>query len=385
MNGLVLSGGGARGAYEAGVLYYLYVAGSSALREQVKFEVLSGTSIGALHAGALAAGIHEPATAARQIASLWRTLSVEQLLQLQLRDLFGLSRWLLGRSGRESLFPGGPVARLLEGAVDWGQLQRNLRARRLEAISMSCCQVPTGKTFIFYETADQQRRTFSRDPQSVAQLTRLSATHAQASAAIPFIFPSVLIDGIPYVDGALRQNTPLSPALRLGADRVLLIGLSRSRELPTPRSPREWRRRLASPAFVLSTVLHTLTLEQVDHELLRLEQLNQLLRVDPPLASRLNTHLADHRGARYREIPTLNLRPSKSLGGLAADYLRGQRRRSQPFMRRFLKLLAQLEGGDVADLASYLLFEGDFCDQLINLAIEDTHRRRDELARFFES
>ena len=100
LTGLVLAGGGARGAYEAGILYYLYVAGPRALREQVRFEVLSGTSIGALHVGALAAGMHHPERAVEQILQLWRGLSLEQLLQLQLRDFFGLRRWLLGRSGR---------------------------------------------------------------------------------------------------------------------------------------------------------------------------------------------------------------------------------------------------------------------------------------------
>ena len=124
--GLVLSGGGARGAYEAGVLYYLFVEAPEELRARVRFNVLSGTSIGALHATALGAGLHDPERQMRRVVNVWKSLSVEQVLSLQIQDLLSLSRWVLGRSKQQSIFPAEPIEALLSNMVNWEQLHLNL-------------------------------------------------------------------------------------------------------------------------------------------------------------------------------------------------------------------------------------------------------------------
>ena len=388
--GLVLAGGGARGAYEAGVLYYLFVDGPSELREIARFNVLCGTSIGALSVSALASTMHQPSIGIRRLAEIWRSLTLEQILQLSLTDMMSIPGWLMGRNKREAIFPGGPVRTLLEDAIDWNRIHVNLGLGLVDAISLSATQVPTGKSVVFYETADGRPRRFSRDPHVRPVHVRLGPLHAMASAAIPFVFPPVAIDGIPYVDGGLRQNTPLSPALRLGSKRLLVVGLGHEKDVDHENTDlRAWRKRLTSPVFVLAKVLNALMLDHVDYDIIRLEHINRLLadgqRVfGEEFTSRLNTMVAPIRGARYREIPFVVLRPSRDLGALAAHYVRhGKFKNSRSLIGRAIRTIARMESRDEADLTSYILFDGGYCETLLNLGIEDARNKYDDLMRLF--
>ena len=385
--GLVLSGGGARGAYEAGVLYYLFVDAPDELREVAQFRVLCGTSVGALSCSALASTMHQPAVGVRRFAEMWRTLSIDQVLELSLSDLVGLPAWLTGRSQRESIFPGEPVRKLIEDSIDWERIHVNLEDGLLDAVSLTCTQVPTGKTAVFYETSDGRPLKFSRDPHVRPVHARLQPEHALASAAIPFVFPPVPIDGIPYVDGGLRQNTPLSPALRLGSDRLLVVGVGHH-----AGGAQEAERRMlevASPVSILGKVVNALMLDHVDYDLIRLSHVNRLLAngegvFGEQFISRLNTMVTPIRGARYRIIPHLVLRPSRDLGHMAAQHVRGgDLSSSRSVTRRLLRTLARLESRDEADLTSYLLFDGRYCEDLINLGIEDARAQHNKLLDLF--
>lgn len=389
--GLVLAGGGARGAYEVGVLSYLFVDGPEALREMARFRVLCGTSIGALNVAATAASMHQPSVGIRKLVEMWRGLQLEDVLQMRMFDMMSLTGWLLGRTERASLFPGEPVHKLISSAIDWDRIHVNLAEKHMEAVTISCTQVPTGKTVVFYETSDGKPRKLSRDPHVRPVQCRLGVQHATASAAIPFVFPAVSIDGIPYCDGGLRQNTPLSPALRLGSDRLLVVGLGHEK---TPEEEDagmpENKRRLTSPVFLLAKVLNALMLDHVDYDLIRLEHVNRLLQdgelvFGEQFISRLNTMVTPIRGARYRKIPHLVLRPSRDLGALAADHVRnGTLRGGRRFSSRVVRMLAHLEHPNEADLTSYLLFDGGYCEKLIDLGRGDAARHRDVLLRFFE-
>ena len=383
----MLSGGGARGAYEAGIIYYLFVAGPKELREAARFSVLTGTSIGALTTSAVASTIHQPAVGVHRFLDLWRTLSLEQVLQLKLSDVMSLPGWLLGRSDREAIFPGEPVQAILEDAIDWNQIHINLANGLLDAVSVSTTQVPTGKTVVFYETSDGRPRKFSRDPNVRPVHARLKTEHALASAAIPFVFPPVDIDGIPYVDGGLRQNTPLSPALRFGSDRLLVVGLGS--EVNKDKDPRVRKGHIASPVFVLAKVLNALMLDHVDYDIVRLGHVNRLLQdgetvFGEQFVDRLNQMVTPLRGAGYRIIPYLAIRPSRDLGEMAAQHVRGKHlRSSRGLIARVVRTLARMERKDEADLTSYILFDGAYCEQLINLGLEDAKAHHDELLRLF--
>ncbi len=386
--GLVLSGGGARGAYETGILYYLFVDAPAELREAVNFRVLCGTSIGALSISALAANIHQPAQGMRRLCELWRNLALEDVLQLGIADVVSLPGWVVGRNRRASVFPGEKVRSLIEDSIDWEQIHVNLGEGRLDAVSLSCTQITTGKTVVFYETSDGRPRRFSRDPNVRPVHARLGPVHAEASAAIPFVFPSVDIDGIPYADGGLRQNTPLSPALRLGSERLLVVSLSHeSQEHADLSFNRE--RTLVSPVFVLAKLVNALMLDHVAYDLVRLGHVNRLLAdgeavFGEQFVSRLNTMVGPIRGAHYRIIPHLIMRPSQDLGKMAAQYVRGAGlRNKRSVVTRLLRTLARMENRDEADLTSYLLFEGGFCEQLMELGVQDAKAHHDQLLALF--
>ena len=387
--GLVLSGGGARGAYEAGILYYLLVDGPRELREMVHFDVISGTSIGALTASALAASVHQPAAGVRRMVDLWRTLELERVLQLSVKDMLSIPGWLVGRTQRESIFPGGPVEQLLIDSVDWNQIHVNLEDGLLDALSISCTQVSSGKTLVFYETADGKRRPFSRDPNVVPVRARLEPHHALASSSIPFVFPPVSIDGISYVDGGLRQNTPLSPALRMGSEKLLVIGLGHAKEVD--EAALFSKEEKSTPISVLGKVVNALMLDHVDYDIVRLSHVNRLMEdgetvFGEQFIDRLNQMVKPIRGASYRKIPHVVMRPSMDLGMLAAQHVRDRKMKSSKgVVTRLVRTLARLERKDEADLTSYLLFDGDFCESLINLAMDDARAAKDELLRLFDA
>lgn len=391
--GLVLAGGGARGAYEAGVLHYLYCDGPLELRERARFKVLCGTSVGALNVSALAAAAHSPSLGVRKLADLWRGLAMDQLLPMGMSDLVSISAWILGRRTRESLLPGVGVKDFVNKSIDWEQIHRNVHKGDLDAVSLSCTHVPTGRTVVFYETRDGRERPWSRDPHVSAIPTRLGPSHARASAAIPLLFPPVSIDGIPYVDGGLRQNTPLSPALRLGSTRILVVGVSHEKRQrpPLPHERGVKVESLGRPIFMMGKVLNALMLDHVDYDLIRLEHFNHLIHdgervFGKDFVDRLNHVTHAQRKAHYRYIPHLTLRPSRDIGSMAADYARSRefRQRDSGFTARLIRALAHAEPRDEADLTSYLLFEGGFAERLMDLGMEDAARHRDALLRFFD-
>jgi len=390
--GLVLAGGGARGAYEAGVLYYLYCEAPAELRERVHFKVLSGTSVGAINVSALAAASHAPALGVRKLMELWRGLKLDDLLPIGFSDLWSVSAWLLGKNQRESLLPGNGVKDFINDSIDWDQIHKNLASGVIHAMSVSCTHVPSGRTVVFYETRDGRPRPWSRDPHVTAIHTRLGPAHSRASAAIPLLFPPVAIDGIPYVDGGLRQNTPLSPALRMGSSRILVVGVSHEKRQKSLADLDGVRvDSLGRPVFMMGKVLNALMLDHVDYDLIRLGHFNQLIAdgqgvFGSDFADRLNQVTYAQRQARYRVVPHLTLRPSRDIGGLAADYARSREfLADRGLTARTIRLLARAEPRDEADLTSYLLFDGGFAERLMQLGADDARAKRDELLRFFDA
>ena len=388
--GLVLAGGGARGAYEAGVLHYLFMDAPAELREMAHFEILCGTSVGAINTSALAASLHDIETGLGRLIEVWRGLELGDLLPLRMRDLAMLPGWLLAGLHRESLVPSDAVMRIIDRSIDWTLIDQNFKAGLLEALSVSATQVRTGKTVVFYQTPDLAWLPWSTDPHVRARPTRIRGTHARASSAIPFIFPSVNIDGQAYLDGGLRQNTPLSPALRLGATRILVVDLRHDRRPKRgPWYDRPLEVQTHRPLFLLGKVLNALMLDHIDYDLIRLQRFNDILldgerEFGARFLERLTKVIEPVRGAGYRLVPHIVLRPSNDLGVLAAQHVRSRKFRSQHTMAAHLmRVLARGELYEEADLTSYLLFDGQFAETLINLGIEDAATRRDDLLRFF--
>jgi NTE family protein len=395
--GLVLSGGGARGAYEAGVLAHLFEEIYPQLPPGFEFDVLSGTSVGAIHAAYVAASAHmEPTPRTRRLADTWRNMRVNDVLQLSAGDLFGIPLRALGmtrlgkrlRAGAEvigGLVDIAPLERLVAQRIPWDHLRANLERGTPGALCVSCTQVRTGRVNVFMEGPLADPHPWEFDPNTSAEPTELSPLHVRASAAIPFFFPAVRIGERYYLDGGLRVNTPLSPALRLGCERVLVVGLKHLAGLSEepPAYPEEV---IAQPVFMLGKVLNALMLDRLEYDLQRVGLVNALIEHGRQIyggdfLEKLNVAVRAQRGADYRDVNALTLRPSQDIGVIAAEsYDRQSRRRSMGILPALLTRVAQVgvPKGE-ADLLSYLLFDRCFTKPLMELGREDAKAQSDAI------
>jgi NTE family protein len=402
---VVLSGGGARGAYEAGVAQYLVQELPRRLGHPVQFDILCGTSVGAIHACYLAATAHEDANRGLRLVELWKSMQLDEVLPLSARDILGIPRRLLGlRKFAESIRDGEVPERLygilntqaLERfvlrSVPWKHIRSNVRASRVEAVCVAATQIATGRVEIFIENRDRQVSRWSRDPMIVARPTRLLPHHALASAAIPILFPAVRIGSAFYADGGLRLNTPLAPALRLGADRVLVVALRQEpREAHALAMTSRRFEDYANPIFLFGKILNALLLDPIDADLARMRLMNEILEdgekaYGPEFLDRINAVAQRERGSPFKKIDDLVIRPSADLGQLAAQVLENmsQDQLNSPLLRFAARSLAGGPGRTTeSDLLSYLLFDGNFLAPLADRGYADARAREEELVEFF--
>src|SRR5260370_35825212 len=233
--GLVLSGGGARGAYEAGVIRYLREELPASVRERVRFDILCGTSVGAITACFLASTMHDPDGQGRVLSDMWTDLSLEAVYKVKGEDLWSLTRKMWRAATNEpvraegwrlyDVFHPEPLEEIVRTRAPWPRISANLAKGLFSSLAVSATQIATGRSVVFVQRSTPGLPPWSRDPNTEAREAVIGPEHALASAAIPLLFRSVKIGEEYFCDGSLRQNTPLTPALRLGAQRVLIIAL----------------------------------------------------------------------------------------------------------------------------------------------------------------
>ena len=379
--GIVMSGGGARGAYEVGVLGYLYREFPRRYGFSPHFDVISGTSVGAVNSTALAATANDPGTGMMLLADVWLGQQLSDVLHFNLRQATRLYRVWLGGSTAAGIFDPRPLAKLISHRIPWRQLVRNLKGRLISALTVSATNVRTGRSTVYID-----RATGVPLPRSGARVvihpSHILPQHVLASAAMPLVFPPVRIGNDYFCDGGIRLNTPTSPAIHMGVDRMFVIGVTtpnRQTEIQLGRSP--------GASFLIGKALDALMLDHIEHDVERMQLINTILEdateaVGPDFLERLNASSAKRNRPPRRFIRTMVLHPSLDIGLLAAQHLSTHRPKLTRMMgQAMLKLLEVGEGRD-ADLASYLLFDGDFARILIDLGRQDAARHGDELAEF---
>lgn len=386
---MILSGGGARGAYEVGVLWYVFDDLTRILGAPPRIDILCGTSVGAINGCYLAAHLGDPVLGLRRLVELWSELELTRVLGFGVRQIVSLPRVLLGGGEGYGVFDVRPMAELVQREISWRAVSRCLRKQLLRALTVSCTEVSTGRTVVFMQTAPNLTIPTAAPPRTLFRADRVGPQHALASAAIPLLFPPVRIDDELYLDGGLRQNTPIAPALRLGATHIFAIGSSREVSGRVVREAGHHQNvRAPGAAFLLGKVLNAFLLDHVDVDIELLTRINNVV-VDgtrafgPGFTDALSAEARKHGGQPYRHVTCMRVRPSEDIGRLAYDHLRRGHLRGDPILAKRLFNVLDLGVEGEADLGSYLLFDGPFCRRLIEMGRADAQARRDELVQFF--
>lgn len=373
---IVLSGGGARAAYQVGV-----VRGLARHLPDTRFQIVVGVSAGAINAAFFASHPGPLFEAADELCRLWAGLRVENIFRLDTplltRSLLTWLRWatrlgsgapLLGPEIR-GLVDTAPLRDTLRGA--WADvdgeiigIDRNLERGRLKAMALITLNYTTGQTVTWVQGRDIE--PYWDQPQRRSVHARLTLEHVMASSALPLVFPAIRLGDSYYGDGGVRLSAPLSPAIRLGASRVLAIS---ARYEPTPEeADRPQIVGYPPPAQVLSHLFDSIFLDVLDEDVRRLKSLNPLIEKLPP---------EERNGLRPVDIRVL--RPSEDLGKLSAAY--------EPQLPEALRLLTRSLGTrqtTTPDFLSYLMFQPDYLEHLIRMGEADAEARLPALRDLLE-
>ena len=362
----VFSGGGARAAYQVGVLQAV-----AELAPELEIPILTGVSAGAINASFLAAHPGPLPQAAEDLRHEWERLTVDRVYGIHpLRLGRALLRWginlLLRRRTAPPAFEGlmsaQPLRQFLAECMDFGGIGRNIAAGRLRAAALSATCYSTGQTVTFVQGGEQV--PLWERHMRIAVRSEITVDHLLASAAIPLVFPAVRLGAAFYGDGSVRQTAPLSPAIHLGARRILAVAM-RAQEPAVTCAPDDAGYPLAAEVFGL--LLHSVFIDSLDADVERLRRINTLLHAVS----------VEHAPEGVRPIDLFVLRPSRDLGELA----RGCRAKLPPL----LELAVRSIGGEQAksaDFQSYLMFQPEYTGRLIDLGYRDAKQRARGIEQF---
>lgn len=374
---LILSGGSARGAYEIGVLKALLPE----INKVGGFQIICGTSVGSINACFLASLIHLPVEKIVEgLEHYWLTLKrehvfVENWAHAGLRSFLGSLR--LGQPDFQGLLDNAPLKRILDNEVNWEQIRKNINDKLLYSLTVTATSVTSGRSVVFYESHDPD--CISVIPaNSYARFVpdKITSSHALASTAIPIFFKSELIKFKDhniehsdwFFDGGVRQNTPLSPALTLGADALVIIGLhyTEDRLIADGEKPGLLQN--------IGKLLNALFLDHVRFDTQRLNMVNEILESieDPSLMQKINDQRVKKNFRPWKIIPDLFVYPSKPISDIAEEIWD-----TYPEVRKSFKTLdwlfklGNLKGHLRGDLLSYFFFNPHYAKALIDLGYKD--------------
>jgi NTE family protein len=369
--GLILTGGGARGAYQVGVLKAI---AELAEAKQVPFPVISGVSVGALNAVGLASKFSDFMSSVDCLESFWRALRTENVFEVRFRKIAftGLRMFLsefmpfIFRSAPNSLLDTEPLRNCLSRSMDLESMSQSIAAKELRAVSVTCSGYSSGHAVTFFQSASKVDDWHRVRRDGIQR--KLTIDHIMASAALPFLFPAVKIDDEYFGDGALRLTSPLAPAIHLNATRLLIIGTRDN--LSATESFKEDNPQHPTIGDLIGYAMDTLFHDSLDADIERLERVNKTLKRIPA---------KERAGLSMAQIDTLTIHPSQDLQKIALDYVHQMPRALRWALRR--KKAAQNNGR----LESYLLFEPGYVGSLIDLGYKDAKAKATEIRSFLNS
>lgn len=367
---LVLTGGGARAAYQVGVLGALSELLPDPRRNP--FPIICGTSAGAINAASLACFAQDFEKGVRYLQDVWSNFHAAQVYRA---DALGIGAsglnwlssfmfgWLFKHSPR-SLLDNTPLRHLLERNLDFGMIDAAIESGALFAVSITASGYLSGNSISFFQAA-HEAETWKRTHRAGAR-TRLGVDHLLASSAIPFIFPAIKIHREYFGDGSMRQLAPVSPAIHLGAERILVVGAGRMGDEKERKRGDDY----PSLAQIAGHALSSIFLDSLHVDLERLQRINNTVTIIPQ-------EVREKAGLPLRKIETLVIAPSQRL-----DYMAARHVKSLPWPVRALLRGIGATSKNGSALASYLIFEKPYTRALIELGYTDTMARREEVRTF---
>jgi NTE family protein len=386
-----------RGAYEVGVVAGLVEVLDGEPDTAAPFNIFAGTSVGAINASYFAANADSHDHRVERLVDTWQSLRLDDHARVRPLGLAplpdALRRFAKSAVMGKSLLDTRAVEVLVRRTVDWDRMHANVDAGIVRAVMVAALHVVSGRTTVFTEGAPGVRIENTRDERRVSAFERITADHVLASAAIPLLFPTRKLGDHYYCDGGLRFNTPIAPAIRAGAERLVVVSVRHQRsqrELAAVEAADHEQMQDLSPVFLVGKLLNALLLDPVQYDLQVLDRLNQMMEIleetlSPEDLERVHRVWVRHRGTAYRRIKTLTFTPSRDLGRLAAEYIRKSLKlKDLKPIARYLLERASREGPEAeADWASYMLFDGGFAHELIEVGKADTRARGEEIREFF--
>lgn len=369
---IILSGGGARAAYQVGVLKAL--AEITPRNKPCPFSIICGTSAGAINAAALATKSDNFHHSVMRMHNIWSNFTAEQVFRT---DALGVSKtgahWLitmmLGGLGKKSpmyLLDRTPLRKLLEKYIDSGVYQAAIESGNLHALSINATGYSSRQAVSFFH-GHPSLNNWNRS-QRIGCATRITVDHLMASSAIPFLFRPIKINREFFGDGSIRQTAPISPALHLGADRILVIG----NHIQNDTLPAERIYSQDSPSIgeIAGHILNSIFLDSLDADIERIQRINRTISLIPE-------DDRDKHGISLRQVEVQVISPSSDMGKIAHDFAH-----ELPWtIRALMRGMGAYSKADSSFL-SYLLFEKGYCNALIDLGYKDTILQKENLIHF---
>lgn len=369
-NALVLTGGGARAAYQVGVLSAIakFVPRSHA----TPFPILCGTSAGAINSTALGCYASCFQLGVKKLEWMWKNLDTSKIYHNDTRGVFGhIGKGMLASFQADyanklprSLLNSEPLRQLLNSVMNFKRIDNNILRGYLSAISVTASSYSTGNSISFYQ-ANDNIRPWER-ARRCGQAAQLNSEHLMASSAIPLVFPSIKIKKQHFGDGSVHQLSPLSPAIHLGAKRIFVIGVDQPTE---PVHVNENNPHPPSGATIAGHLLDSIFADTMNSDLERMARINETLKLIPQ-SKKNNVEGLKH-------IDSFIINPSHDFNTIALNYYN-----DLPLPVRLLLRSAGISNDSESSIISYLLFEKNFCTELIKLGFEDAMEQENQIKHF---
>ncbi len=366
--GIVMMGGGARAAYQVGVLRA--IVDMRPKNSPSPFDIISGTSAGAINAVSLACAAGNYQLAVMRINHVWRNFQIDHVFLGDMKGVFlTILKWLgtkIFSNSRTSnplyLLDRKPLSQLLNKHLNFDDIQKSIDNGHIQAISVTAAGYTSGQSVTFYQAAHGIKRWVRS--RRVGCRENITLTHLMASSAIPLMFAPVRINREYFGDGSMRQMAPLSAALHLGSDRILVIG---NRDELIEPSNRDDNAEKPSLSQIAGHVMNSIFLDSLEADIERLERINKTVSLIPD-------NILKQKDIGLRKVESLLISPSEDLGDMAQPYIS-----KLPFTLRLLLGNVGSKKDQGSSLVSYLMFQKDYCRSLIRLGYKDAMAQREKI------